>query len=250
MSSSQSRRPGALPASCARSKKPAARAWLRWDSPESSVATCRRCAIIASASRYRRRRKSRKGTSYSDTLSAVLSSGSYLVVTEAIVLAGGLGTRLRSVVPDAPKAMAPIAGQPFLAYLLQFLEAQGIARVVLAVGYRNQAIRDFFGTRYQGLQLVYSVEEEPLGTGGALLQALPSVGGRYAFMLNGDTFLRLQYRAMADKLDEQPDTDLVVALRPVPDARRYGAALVAGGRIRGFTAQGTQGPGLINAGCY
>jgi D-glycero-alpha-D-manno-heptose 1-phosphate guanylyltransferase len=134
--------------------------------------------------------------------------------------------------------------------LLQFLEAQGIARVVLAVGYRNQAIRDFFGTRYQGLKLVYSVEEEPLGTGGALLQALASVDGRYAFMLNGDTFLRLQYRAMADKLDQQPDSDLVVALRPVPDARRYGAALVAQGRIRGFTAQGTQGPGLINAGCY
>ena len=172
------------------------------------------------------------------------------MVTEAIVLAGGLGTRLRSVVPDAPKAMAPIAGQPFLAYLLQFLEAQGIARVVLAVGYRNQAIRDFFGTRYQGLQLVYSVEEEPLGTGGALLQALPSVDGRYAFMLNGDTFLRLQYRAMADKLEQQPDAELVVALRHVADAHRYGGAVVVGGRIRGFTAQGTQGPGLINAGCY
>jgi D-glycero-alpha-D-manno-heptose 1-phosphate guanylyltransferase len=154
------------------------------------------------------------------------------VVREAIVLAGGLGTRLRSVVSDLPKAMAPIAGQPFLAYLLQFLESQGIARVVLAVGYRNESIRGSFGARYQGLELVYSVEEEPLGTGGALLRALPHIDGAYSFVLNGDTFLRLNYQAMAAKLD------------------RYGAAVVARGRIEGFTARGTRGPGLINAGCY
>lgn len=186
------------------------------------------------------------------------------MVTEAIVLAGGLGTRLRSVAPDVPKAMAPIRGQPFLAYLLQYLEAQGIARVILAVGYRSQAIRDFFGARYhffgaryRGLKLVYSVEDEPLGTGGALLQALPGVDGAFAFVLNGDTFLRLNYPAMAAKLEQTPDIleqapdmDLVVALRHVADARRYGAAVVVGGRIQGFMAQGTEGPGLINAGCY
>jgi D-glycero-alpha-D-manno-heptose 1-phosphate guanylyltransferase len=177
------------------------------------------------------------------------------VVTEAIVLAGGLGTRLRSVVSDIPKAMAPIAGQPFLAYLLQFLEAQGIARVVLAVGYRNDAIRGFFGSRYQGLKLVYSVEDEPLGTGGALLRALPHIDGAYSFVLNGDTFLRLNYPAMAAKLEPHkherpPDTQLVVALRQVPDATRYGAAVVVEGRIEGFAARGTPGPGLINGGCY
>jgi D-glycero-alpha-D-manno-heptose 1-phosphate guanylyltransferase len=177
------------------------------------------------------------------------------VVTEAIVLAGGLGTRLRSVVPDVPKAMSPIAGQPFLAYLLQYLEAQGIARVILAVGYRNEVIRDFFGARYhffgeryQGLKLVYSVEDEPLGTGGALLEALPSVDGAFAFVLNGDTLLRLNYPTMAAKLE--PDTDLVMALRHVADAQRYDAAVVDRGRIQGFMARGTKGPGLINAGCY
>ncbi len=172
------------------------------------------------------------------------------VVTEAIVLAGGLGTRLRSVVSDIPKAMAPIAGQPFLAYLLQFLEAQGIARVVLAVGYRNDAILDFFGSRHQGLQLLYSVEDEPLGTGGALQRALPHIDGAFAFVLNGDTFLRLNYPAMAATLQQQPDARLIVALRQVPDAGRYGAVKVERGRIQGFTARGTAGPGLINAGCY
>jgi D-glycero-alpha-D-manno-heptose 1-phosphate guanylyltransferase len=166
------------------------------------------------------------------------------------VLAGGLGTRLRSVVSDVSKVMAPVAGQPFLAYLLQFLEAQGIARVVLAVGYRNETIRGSFGARYLGLELVYSVEEEPLGTGGALLRALPHIDGAYSFVLNGDTFLRLNYQAMAATLDRQPDTPLVVALRHVPDAARYGAAVVVEGRIEGFAARGTSGPGLINAGSY
>jgi D-glycero-alpha-D-manno-heptose 1-phosphate guanylyltransferase len=172
------------------------------------------------------------------------------VVTEAIILAGGLGTRLRSAVSDVPKAMAPVAGQPFLAYLLQFLEAQGIARVVLAVGYRHEAIRGFFGSRYQGLQLLYSVEDEPLGTGGALQQALPHIDGAYSFVLNGDTFLRLNYLAMARTLEQQQNTQLIVALRRVADASRYGAAMVTRDRVQGFTARGIEGPGLINAGCY
>lgn len=172
------------------------------------------------------------------------------MIEEAIVLAGGLGTRLRSVVSDVPKAMAPVAGQPFLAYLLQYLEAQGIARVILAVGYRSEAIRGFFGSRYQGLKLLYSVEDEPLGTGGGLQRALPYVDGAFAFVLNGDTFLRLNYPAMAQTLQDREDARLVVALRQVPDASRYGAAVVVGGRIAGFAARGIAGPGLINAGSY
>lgn len=176
------------------------------------------------------------------------------MVTEAVILAGGLGTRLRSAVADLPKAMAPIAGRPFLTYLLQFLEMNGMRRVVLAVGYRKEAISNFLGSTYGNLKLLYSVEEEPLGTGGALLQSLAYVDGP-SLVLNGDTFLRLNYRAMAAAFDDQPadsmpDPRLLVALRPVADAGRYGAALVAGGRIQGFTARGTPGPGLINAGSY
>lgn len=170
-------------------------------------------------------------------------------MTDAVILAGGLGTRLRSAVADLPKSMAPVAGRPFLTYLLQFLEMNGIRRVVLAVGYRKEAISDFFGSSYGNLKLVYSVEQEPLGTGGALLQSLALVDGP-SLVLNGDTFLRLDYRAMAASFNDHPDAQLVVALRPVPDAGRYGAALVAEGRIQGFTARGTPGPGLINAGSY
>jgi len=172
------------------------------------------------------------------------------VGTEAIVLAGGLGTRLRSAVPELPKAMAPIAGQPFLAYLLQFLETQGITRVVLAVGYRNEAIRAWFGSGYRSIELAYSVEQEPLGTGGALLQALAQVRHPFAFALNGDTFLRLNYAAMTRAIELAPSAPLAVALRRIGDASRYGGAVVRGGRIEGFTARGSREPGLINAGCY
>lgn len=172
------------------------------------------------------------------------------MVTEAVVLAGGLGTRLRSVVSDLPKAMAPVAGQPFLAYLLQFLEMNGVRRVVLSVGYRKEAIHNFFGASYAGLKIVYSVEETPLGTGGGLQQSLAYVDSPFAFVLNGDTFLRLNYRAMAQTLERVSDAKLAVALRHVPDAGRYGAALLNGDRIQGFRARGTPGPGLINAGCY
>ena len=172
------------------------------------------------------------------------------MVTEAIVLAGGLGTRLRSIVSDVPKAMAPVAGQPFLTYLLQFLEANEVRRVVLAVGYRNEAIRSYFGDRYGNLSLVYSVEDQPLGTGGALLQALREIRGPFAFALNGDTFLRLDYKRLTAALEREPGARLVMALRRVSDASRYGAAVVTRGRIEGFATRGTAGGGLINAGSY
>ncbi len=172
------------------------------------------------------------------------------MIREAIILAGGLGTRLRSAVPDLPKAMAPVAGQPFLSYLLQFLAGSGIRRVVLAVGYRADTIRDYFGVSYSSVKLTYSVEEEPLGTGGGLLRALSLVQDKFAFVLNGDTFLRLDYKDMASTTERYPNASLVVALRRVPDASRYGAAVVVGDCLHSFSARGKAGPALINAGCY
>lgn len=172
------------------------------------------------------------------------------MVTEAIILAGGLGTRLRSVVSDLPKSMAPIAGQPFLAYLLQLVETNGVSRVVLAVGYRSEAIREYFGTRYGNLKLYYSVEKEPLGTGGALRQALEQTQGPFAFVLNGDTFLQLDYQRFGALLERDPAAKMAIALRRIGDASRYGAALLLDGRIEEFSARGTRGGGLINAGSY
>nr|CCF78712.1 D-glycero-D-manno-heptose 1-phosphate guanosyltransferase [Rubrivivax gelatinosus S1] len=168
---------------------------------------------------------------------------------QAIVLAGGLGTRLRSAVPDLPKPMAPVAGRPFLAWILDRLVDAGFELAVLAVGYRHEAIVEHFGQRWRGLDLRYSVEREPLGTGGAIRLAASCTAARPVFVLNGDTFLQLDYAAMAAAHADGAER-LSVAACPVDDVMRYGALLVEDGHVRGFREKGEHGPGLINAGTY
>ncbi|MDD1649852.1 MAG: nucleotidyltransferase family protein [Methylococcaceae bacterium] len=168
---------------------------------------------------------------------------------QAIVLAGGLGTRLRSVVPDLPKPMAPVAGRPFLAWVLDRLVEAGFESAVLAVGYRHEAIREHFGERYRGLPLHYSVEATPLGTGGAIRLAADCVTERPVFVLNGDTYLELDYRAMQDA-HRQARGSLSVAVCSVPDVSRYGALELEAGHLHGFLEKGRAGPGFINAGVY
>jgi D-glycero-alpha-D-manno-heptose 1-phosphate guanylyltransferase len=168
---------------------------------------------------------------------------------QAIVLAGGLGTRLRGVVPDLPKPMAPVAGRPFLAWVLDPLVDAGFERVVLAVGYRHELIRDHFGASYHGMPLRYSVEERPLGTGGASRLAADQVDSDAVFVLNGDTFVDVDHRAMA-AAHARASAAMSIAVHRVPDAARYGALEVEAGRVRGFVEKGRAGPGLINAGTY
>jgi D-glycero-alpha-D-manno-heptose 1-phosphate guanylyltransferase len=168
---------------------------------------------------------------------------------EAIVLAGGLGTRLRSIVADLPKAMAPVNGRPFLAHLLDALVAARFDAAILAVGYKSGQIRKHFGERYRSLLLRYSVETEPLGTGGAMRLAMEHVRTPTVFALNGDTYLELDYGAMLAAHD-QAGASLTVAVHAVPDAGRYGALDIDDGRLRGFFEKGRPGPGMINAGAY
>jgi D-glycero-alpha-D-manno-heptose 1-phosphate guanylyltransferase len=168
---------------------------------------------------------------------------------EAIILAGGLGTRLRSVVADLPKAMAPVNGRPFLAYLLDALIAAGFDSAILAVGYKSEQIRTHFGERYRSLPLRYSVETEPLGTGGAIKLAMEQVDTTTVFVLNGDTYVELDYQAMLAAHNEAKAA-LTVAVHAVPDASRYGALDIVDGRIHGFLEKGCAGPGSINAGVY
>jgi D-glycero-alpha-D-manno-heptose 1-phosphate guanylyltransferase len=168
---------------------------------------------------------------------------------QAIVLAGGLGTRLRGVVPDLPKPMAAVAGRPFLAWVLDPLVEAGFEQVVLAVGYRHEAIHAHFGTVYRGLPLRYSAEDQPLGTGGAIRLAAGGLGTQPIFVLNGDTYLDLDYAAMADA-HRRSGASLSVAVCEVPDVGRYGALALAEGHIVGFLEKGGTGPGLINAGTY
>jgi D-glycero-alpha-D-manno-heptose 1-phosphate guanylyltransferase len=169
---------------------------------------------------------------------------------EAVVLAGGFGTRLRSVVSDLPKPMAPVRGRPFLAYVLDELLAQGIERAVLAVGYKAEAIRDYFGQNYNGLELVYSVEEEPLGTGGGIRQAVAMCQSDTVFVLNGDTLFRVEFERLFNRFAAS-DSLLTIALKEMHDFDRYGTVLVNdAGVITGFREKRPMAIGLINGGVY
>ena len=167
---------------------------------------------------------------------------------DAVVLAGGLGTRLRSVVPNLPKPMAPVAGRPFLEILLTMLARKGVQRAVLSVGYRANVIQSHFGPRFNGLELVYEVEAEPLGTGGALRAALARCQSKQALVVNGDTFLDLDVAELAARW--QAHKRPLIVGRQMADTARYGRLRVDGSRLTGFQEKGPSGPGLINTGHY
>jgi len=171
------------------------------------------------------------------------------VTDEAIILAGGFGTRLRRVIDDLPKPLAPVAGKPFLAWLLDALAAQGLRRVVLATGYRSNQVEAALGKTWRGIAIRYSREEEPLGTGGAIMLAMAHVEGDACFVLNGDTWLGLDYGRF-DAAVRRAEARLGVALATVPDVARYGAVRVRDECIVGFVEKGQAGPGLVNAGVY
>ena len=167
---------------------------------------------------------------------------------EGIVLAGGFGTRLREVVPDLPKPMAPIGGRPFLEILLSTLARKGFTRVVLSLGFMAEKIIAHFGESYAGMHLVYEVESRPLGTGGAIRAALNRCESDHVFIFNGDTYLDLE----VDELESlwQARRHPVIVVRKVPDTARYGRVEMSDGRINAFLEKGMSGAGLINAGCY
>ena len=167
---------------------------------------------------------------------------------EAIVLAGGFGTRLRDVVSDVPKPMAPIGDKPFLHILLSRLAQKGFKHVILAIGYLAEKITNYFGDNFKGMDISYVVEDDPLGTGGAVRLAMTKAKSDYVFVLNGDTFLDADFASL-DKLWKEHSQPIMVA-RKVPDIARYGALVVQDNRLSGYIEKGEEGPGVINAGCY
>jgi len=165
---------------------------------------------------------------------------------EAIILCGGLGTRLRSVISDVPKPMAPINNKPFLAFVLEYLKKQNISRVVLAVSYKYEIIQEYFGNSYLGMQILYSIEKEPLGTGGAILEALNLINSDSCYVLNGDTFFDVNLDRL--KLD---NSDICVALKPMKNFDRYGSVDIDNNSyISAFNEKKFTSNGLINGGVY
>lgn len=169
-------------------------------------------------------------------------------MSEAVILAGGFGTRLRDTVPDVPKSMAPIAGKPFIDLLLTMLSHKGFERIIMSVGHKAREIVNHLGNRFAGMELTYEIEPSPLGTGGAVRRALASCEGDHAFVFNGDTFLDLEV-SDAEALWQEKLAPIIVALH-VPDATRYGCMNVEDGQILGFMEKKEQSGGLINAGSY
>jgi D-glycero-alpha-D-manno-heptose 1-phosphate guanylyltransferase len=167
---------------------------------------------------------------------------------EAIVLAGGFGTRLRSVVKDVPKPMAPIGGRPLLEILLTRLAQQGFAHVVLSLGYQADLIVKHFGERFHGMSLTPVIEDKPLGTGGAVRLALQHCHEDHVFVFNGDTFVDLEIAAV-EEFWRRYREPMIIA-REVPDTARYGHLELHGAHVVRFAEKGRSGPGLINVGCY
>ena len=167
---------------------------------------------------------------------------------EAIILAGGLGTRLQKLLPDLPKPMAPIQGRPFLEFVLTHLSLNGFQHVILSLGYRAEKIKDYFGEYFLGMKLSYVIEDYPLGTGVGMRLAVQKSVESHVYIFNGDTFLDLDFC----KIEElwQSEKIPTVVIRPVQDSSRYGKITVEDGRITGFIEKGVPGPGYANAGCY
>ena len=171
---------------------------------------------------------------------------------EAIVLAGGFGTRLAHVVPDVCKPMAPVAGRPFLRFIMDQLAAAGFDRAVVADGYRREQIEDFFGSAYRGMAIEYSPEDTPLLTGGAVRRALSRCRSGWIFVLNGDTWLDVDFAAMEAAAADAPDgVSAVIAVKRMCDFDRYGTVDVdVDGTLAAFHEKCPCEEGLINAGVY
>ena len=172
-----------------------------------------------------------------------------LKTKEAIILAGGLGTRLKGVISDIPKPMAPVANKPFLVYILDYLKEQGIERVILSVGYKYEVIEDFFGNNYKGMELLYSVENNPLGTGGGIRLAIDKLNTNETFVINGDTFFDVNLEQQ-EKIAFVEKSNLCLALKPMSKFDRYGSVAVENNIITSFVEKQFVENGLINGGVY
>jgi len=167
---------------------------------------------------------------------------------QVLILAGGEGTRLKSVVKDIPKPLADIDGKPFVEYIFDYLIRYGVKSIILSVGYKHQAIIDKFGNRCKDLEIEYCIEDEPLGTGGALIKALPLIKEDNLLVINGDTFFDVDLREL-EKFHLDKKADLTLSLKQMHNFDRYGRVFVDENfKITGFEEKTFCSSGLINGG--
>ncbi len=171
-------------------------------------------------------------------------------IKECIVLAGGLGTRLREAVPELPKCLAPVAGKPFLAYVIDHLRMQGIERFIFSLGYKSEMIETFLKQEYPTLDYETVIEEEPLGTGGAIAFALTKANSQHILVANGDTIFRISLQKIYE-VHRSSNAECTLALKPMQNFERYGVVEINDQqKVLSFKEKQFYSEGLINGGIY
>jgi D-glycero-alpha-D-manno-heptose 1-phosphate guanylyltransferase len=171
-------------------------------------------------------------------------------IKEAIILAGGLGTRLRSAVPNLPKCMAPVKGKPFIGYVIDYYHQQGIEKFIFSLGYLHEVIEDYLNKAYPSLSKKYVVEPEPLGTGGAIRLACEAATEENVLVLNGDTIFNIALSSLAD-FHFQHYSHCTLSLKPMTNFDRYGVVETnSNNSIKSFKEKQFYETGLINGGVY
>lgn len=171
-------------------------------------------------------------------------------ITEAIILAGGLGTRLQAAVPNLPKCMAPVAGQPFINHVIGYLQQVGIQRFIFSLGYMGTQIEEHIRVNYPHLETVFVTEDTPLGTGGAIQLAGKQANTTHVAIVNADTLFKVDLVSLA-ALHQSQEAACTLALKPIQDSERYGCVTIdATGRITQFTEKKAQAAAVINGGVY
>lgn len=171
------------------------------------------------------------------------------MIREAIILAGGLGTRLRSVIDQIPKPMAPVSDRPFLDYLVLYLKKFNVERIILSVGYKHEPIYDYFGIKFKEIEIEYAVEDEPLGTGGGIKNALLYARNSNLFLLNGDSFFNVDLEKL-EKFHTVNSDQVSLSLKKMKNFDRYGTVTVHNNRIEKFESKKYCKEGYINGGVY
>ena len=172
------------------------------------------------------------------------------MIKEAIILAGGLGTRLRSVVADLPKCMAPVAGRPFLHYVIAHLQKEGIQKFIFSVGYKSEAITNFVKMELREIDFKFSIEEEPLGTGGAIKLSCKRISEHNVLICNGDTLFKIDVQKLSNS-HFQHHADCTLCLKPMNNFDRYGVVELNNDlSVKSFREKQHYQSGIINGGVY
>lgn len=171
-------------------------------------------------------------------------------MNELIILAGGLGTRLRSEVPGLPKCMAPVNGRPFIDFVIEYFQGQGIEKFIFSLGYKHEVIVEYLNMQYAAINMQYTIEEEPLGTGGAVKCACSKASGENVFITNGDTLFKVNTDEIKN-IHLQNGSECTLALKPMKNFDRFGVVEIDDrNNIIQFNEKKYYTEGLINGGFY